>query len=178
MSTIVIRTPRSSVPALSLAITVPLAILTSLPLSYASPRSLLFSLVLISLSVVLLWADSVHSSRVVEVNSVTREVRVRFRTLTFRAESRTYAVGQFVAITSYLTYGRHARNRLELVTNELQALLLASLEPGSKKTPFWTLLAPAEAESAQAKELRPALAEQLKINDTGFLGYQATTTPL
>lgn len=173
MSSLVIRSKRTKLMQIAAALWFPLFALSAYGVSIgANVAAGGFSLVLLFCA----WTEFVTSRRAVEIDTELREIRVREKSLLLRRRDTTYRFSQFRSVISYLTYDRFSINRVELVTDDLKALLIGTFDPVSDAKSFFDI--PGLAESPGAKELRILVSSLCEINNGGFFGRQVTTAKL
>jgi hypothetical protein len=173
MSSLVIRSKRTKLLQIATALWFLLLALSASDVSIgANVAAGGFSLVLLFGA----WIEFVASRRTVEIDTGSREIHVREKSLLLGHRDTTYRFRQFRSVVSYLTYGRFSTNRVELVTDDQKALLIGTFDPVSDAKSFCDI--PGITESPSATELRNLVSSLCELNNGGFLGRQVTTAKL
>ena len=173
---ITIRAPFRFVGLVTLALFLPIALLTAAPFATSTTRDTVVAVLLVSGPLLVLWADIVHFCRVVTVSPNRDEVHVSWRSFLFRQRHRIYRLSSFRAVSSHLTHGRWPSNRLEFITPDQAALPVLECPPPLRTPTFWSFSSRLE-EAPLITRLRPLLAQKCRLLDLGFHGLQATRPP-
>jgi hypothetical protein len=145
------------------------ATVPELALGGLSKELLVASVVLVALAALVYWVKLVQRHRWCEIAPHANQVTVHSVSPFFSARKQHYPLSQFGSVRSYITPGRFARNRVELVSKAGgEALLVAWFAPSNGARSFWST--PTEAESPKAASVREAIANQCALVDNGFLG--------
>lgn len=145
------------------------ATVPELALGGLSNELLAASAILGTLAGLVYWVKLIQRGRWCEIAVHVNQVTVHSVSLFLSPRQQHYPLSQFSAVRSYITSGRFARNRVELVTKAGgEALLVAWFAPSNGARSFWSM--PTEAESPKAALVRVSIANQCGLIDHGFLG--------
>lgn len=147
-------------------------------LAFAIPFTFLRGLgVFWSVGAVVLWmlvayAETLRNARFVEIDAAQNSIVVNGRTWINRERQKTYELGQFRFVISYISPGRNPENRVELLTHtagEALCLVIFPVRASDKFSSRWTFK-PHWHESPQATLVRERLATEFHLEDRGFSG--------
>ena len=177
MSTILVKQPRQFEAIAIAAIAIPVLLFVASSPSRADWVAFAPACFAALFVVARSWIEVVRGKRYVSIGLATGDVDLHTVSALFRSRTRSWPTSSFGSIISYVTPSRFPVNRLELVTHAGgQSLLLASFKPESSSGAEW--FAPRDGESAAARSLRSSLAQQLGVQDAGFVGFRVTGAQL
>ncbi len=143
--------------------------LGAVPFDMATNRQMLFLYCFVVGWLLILYAEFVRDSRLVEFDLPNNRLVVRGRSWRWQLLTSEYSLNQFRSVVSYTAPGRPSLNLVELVTHSGgESFNVTSFDPAIEGKSFFSL--PHYIESPEAESLRKSIAALCSVEDRGYLG--------
>lgn len=179
---LIVRRRPSHLVGLVIGVVAASIFLGAVPFDMASSRQMLALPLVVLAWFLVLYAEFVRDSRLVEFDLANNRLVVRKRSWRWQLLTSDYTLSQFRSVVSYTVPGRPQRNLVELVTQSGgESFHVSSFDPETEGKSFFSL--PHATESPEAKKLRESIAALCSLEDRGYFGsrwtgaYVAPNTP-
>ena len=166
---LIVRRRPSHVAGLVIGIVVASIVLGAIPFDMASSRQMAAVPWVVVGWLLILYAEFVRDSRLVEFDLPNNRLVVQERSWRWQLRAFEYTLSQFRSVVSYTMPGRPPRNLVELVTHSGgESFHVTSFDAATEGKSFLSL--PYYIETPEAENLRKSIAVLCSLEDRGYLG--------